>query len=474
MKTAVFTIASKNYFAQVKTLMSSLREHQPSWGRYVVLVDDCNEQERGLIADEGMYCLILARDLPIKDVEKMFFRYTILELNTAVKPWGFEKLFYDNRYDYDAVVYMDPDICVYGPMSEIDTYMKEEGTIVLTPHITRPLEDDKKPTELNIMQGGVYNLGFIAVSKGEQTPGYVKWWQNKLEYDCVVDLPRGLFVDQKWMDLVPSLFDHVVIFKHLGYNAAYWNLSTRTCKKQDGRFYFDNDPLVFFHFSGFDPTNLRPFSKHQDRFTIDTVGDVKELAEDYAKRVLNFNYKELRKLRYDYNYFNDETKIIDAMRAVYNKSDDLIEKGGCNPFADSDVFNTFIEAQNKNIILTEIMDEIWASREDLKAVFPSYKGGNNLAFAKWFVDSAKREYDLDEKYINPVKEKINAFISSCDTEKNVSPKAVKKKRFALLLLKIAFKIKPFLGRICPAGLKIKLKKVYVRFLQNTYDNHDHV
>ena len=38
----------------------------------------------------------------------------------------------------------------------------------------------------------------------------------KAHRDCVVDLNRGLFVDQKWMDLVPGLFDGVYVQRHEG------------------------------------------------------------------------------------------------------------------------------------------------------------------------------------------------------------------------------------------------------------------
>ncbi len=35
------------------------------------------------------------------------------------------------------------------------------------------------------------------------------------------------FTDQRWCDLVPSLFDRVHIERDPGYNVASWNLSTR-------------------------------------------------------------------------------------------------------------------------------------------------------------------------------------------------------------------------------------------------------
>jgi hypothetical protein len=489
-KTAVFTIASKNYFAQVKTLMASLKQYQPEWDRYVVLVDELEEEYRGLIIDTTLYTLISARELPIPSPYKMFFRYTILELNTAVKPWGFEKLLMQDGYD--AVIYLDPDIVAYRDMHELDKLMETDGAIVLTPHITAPIWDDKKPGELNILQGGVYNLGFIAVSKGVQTAEYIRWWESKLEYDCVVDLPRGLFVDQKWMEYVPAMFDNVVIFKHQGYNVAYWNLYNRKCEKNGETYYFNGDPLVFFHFSGFDPTYIKPFSKHQDRFTIDTVGAVRDIAAVYAEKVISYGYKEIKDLPYAYDKFCDGTKIIDSMRRIYNSSPKLKEKLGENPFMHPDLFIEVDTSRGTGIIMSPIMEDIWNHRPDLQEAFGLYKTVHNLAYANWFVDSMEREYGLDKKFIAPIKARLEEVLSqknNCKSYNGTTGNASGEiqgtenggnrsvlentasysgKRLKKLLLKTAFFAKPFLSKVCPKCLKDKLKRQYVKLLEDTY------
>ena len=39
-KVGVFTIASKNYLPHVRVLFSSLKEHHPDFGRYLILCDE--------------------------------------------------------------------------------------------------------------------------------------------------------------------------------------------------------------------------------------------------------------------------------------------------------------------------------------------------------------------------------------------------------------------------------------------------
>ncbi len=42
-----------------------------------------------------------------------------------------------------------------------------------------------------------------------------------------IDLKKGLFVDQIWINFVPLFFKKVRIFLHHEYNVAYWNLHER-------------------------------------------------------------------------------------------------------------------------------------------------------------------------------------------------------------------------------------------------------
>ena len=49
-------------------------------------------------------------------------------------------------------------------------------------------------------------------------------------------MPVGLFVDQRWCDHVPALFDKVKVVRDPGYNVASWNLSTCTVAvRKDGQ-----------------------------------------------------------------------------------------------------------------------------------------------------------------------------------------------------------------------------------------------
>ena len=212
--------------------------------------------------------------LALPDGDDFLFQYNVLELNTAVKPWALQHLL---ERGHEQVFYIDPDIQIHQPLREVQELLSQGADIVLTPHLLTPMTDEGHPSELDIRRAGTYNLGFCAVRDTPNTRRYLSWWQGKLRRNCVVDHDRGVFVDQSWVDLAPGLFDNVAILRHPGYNAAYWNLAQReahaTTPIQPAPGVVNGQPLVFFHFSGLNPLDPHKLSKHQSRFTLDTVGD---------------------------------------------------------------------------------------------------------------------------------------------------------------------------------------------------------
>ena len=221
MKIAACTIIAKNYLPFARVLMSSLRVSSPGVLPIVILVDHIDGFFDPARED---FDLVLSEALPIPDSLWFHFKYTTLELSTAVKPFALEYIF--ERYSVDQVLYFDPDIAVYSDLDVLTAALRH-SSVILTPHLTSPLMDGRRPTDLDILRSGSYNLGFIGISRCAEAARFLQWWKTRLYDQCVVDLPRGLFVDQRWIDLVPGLFSDVGILRNPGLNVAYWNLSHR-------------------------------------------------------------------------------------------------------------------------------------------------------------------------------------------------------------------------------------------------------
>lgn len=391
MRTAVFTIASSNYFALVKTLMESLENSNPEYERYVAVADVITDEIQN---EAKSFNLLSIEDLELPEEKKMLFRYDVLELNTAIKPFVFRTIF--NKLGFDRVIYFDPDIYVYKGLSVLETIFNEGYEIVLTPHLTTIYDDsDGIPNDLDILKSGVYNLGFLALSKSLNTMNLVHWWMKKLEFQCVASFKDGLFVDQKWMDIVPGMFEHVYILKDAGYNVAYWNLTHRKAELiEKNELLFNGQPLTFFHFSGLNPKDINSISKYQNRFDLNSLNELKGLFEVYAGKVLSNGYDYYRTFKYAYNYFCDGNYISELFRKIYRKDEKLIQECGGNPFDAESVFY-----HNRIRIISMMLELIWYEREEIRMIHPTV---NSEEYVGWFLNTACREYGLSSEFLEGV------------------------------------------------------------------------
>ena len=399
-KTCYFTIVSNNYRHFARTLVASVHAHSPEVDAFVAICDD--PLPGGDPRDA--YAEISIRELGLPKFDRFTFQYTILELNTAIKPWVIETLF---DRGYERVIYFDPDIKVYGSVAPILARL-EHADIVLTPHLTDRLDDGKHPSEIAILQSGSYNLGFIALRRSDETRRFVAWWQSKLLRDCVVDIARGLFTDQKWIDLVPGMFGGVAVERDPGWNVAYWNLNHRHVVQNDGTFSVNGQPLLFFHFSGFVP-GARLLSKHQDRFTMEGLPPaVRALADQYAMDLRDSGEEDCRQVPYAFGRLLQGQPIPDVMRRCYREgfSWDAPHPGLWTAEGQAfliDWVNGPSPGHRSAPWLTHMAATLYRTRPDLQAVFPDVTGAHGPGYAKWFVEHAETQAGFDEIFIAPVR-----------------------------------------------------------------------
>ncbi len=303
---AAITIISKNYCAFGLTLCRSYLKHHPGSKFFVII---CDKDSENLCQDKvknagGIPILLDELLIPQKEIIKI--RYSILELNTAIKPFALE---YCLKQDLNikAIAYIDPDIKIFNFLLEVwNSLIINSYEVCLTPHILNPINDDNHPSELSILQSGTYNLGFIGLRRSNFCMNFLSWWQQRLYLDCVVDIPRGLFTDQKWIDLIPGFCEKCFIIKDYTYNVAYWNLHERKISQIDDIFHVNNKPLAFFHFSGFNPKK-DIISKHQNRFNFRERPDLVDIFKNYKESLFENFYEEA--INYEYSFSKLEKKI---------------------------------------------------------------------------------------------------------------------------------------------------------------------
>jgi glycosyltransferase involved in cell wall biosynthesis len=394
-KTALFTITSKNYVSYARTVLNSVAKLHPEYALFLCLAD---EPGNGFDMDGEPFMIVPSSALDIPCFLDMTVRYDVLEFNTAVKPFMFQWL-YDST-EVDNVIYFDPDLHLYQRLDDLTAELDKGAAAVLTPHLCGPLvRDGCLPDDQSMLQAGVFNLGFIATRRSEESRSFIDWWGEKLRTGARVDLAKGLFTDQKWCDLAPCFMPNLKVLHDPGYNAAYWNLAQRELTlDDDGKCLVNGRPLVFFHFSGINPTKIEQVSKHQNRFKWEDLNKVCQgLFTEYAKTLLANDWEGALKFPYAYDKidgfevpgimrstfaaFNPEPRTFSSRREAKQY---LLEI--CNRPAEG--------LQIEKHDLSELMVQIYRLRPDLQEAFSLRSKEGRVGFRKWFAESARHEYRL--------------------------------------------------------------------------------
>jgi len=211
-------------------------------------VVDAND---AVISSVGMTVLRLDELLP-KSHRSGMHRYSGDNLRWACKPLLINELL---ERGYDQVLYFDNDIRLYD---SIDVLIEQlmSHSLALTPHWYLSDPTDKQYWLEASFRIGLYNAGFFGASVTGKSA--VQWWAACCEYNVKKSISRGLFDDQRYLDLLPILFDKVHIIKHKGCNVAGWNIQNCPRSLEDGQLRLDGKwPLVFIHFNAFTIRKIR-------------------------------------------------------------------------------------------------------------------------------------------------------------------------------------------------------------------------
>jgi glycosyltransferase involved in cell wall biosynthesis len=393
---AVCTIVAKNYLALAKTLGQSLHRFHPEIDFRISIVDLL--QERLDAAETGKFLV----DPPVDYMDrallnKMAYGYEITEFNTSVKPFYVEYLF---NQGYEKVIYLDPDIWVMQPLDAIFTSL-DADPIVLTPHLLDPIPFDQcVPNELSILQSGAYNLGFLGVRRSPLVERFLTWWQERLAEYCIIAPERGIFVDQKWVDLVPGMFGGVTALRDRGYNVAYWNLNARQITYRDGEYWIDQDRLKFFHFSGFNADKPQNLSKHQDRIKPKQRPALDQLLSEYAQALKANGHERYKQWPYGYGRFSNQQPFDDTARSLLKRAAEaglvFTDPANADPVPGEPASSqgpSFYQWLNQPVpgaqptrngeVLTHYLLGFYQRRPDLQAAYPDLLSQHCDGFLSW-------------------------------------------------------------------------------------------
>ncbi|MCF8365877.1 MAG: hypothetical protein K9H16_08850 [Bacteroidales bacterium] len=277
-----FTTATINYLPRAFTLASSFLRYNPAYDFHIFLIDPYNEKVEPFLHDKIRYLSI--EDMHLKELQGLTKNLSISEISFSLKPILCEYLLRQHP-EAEYVLYFDGDICFYHQMDRVEELF-ETCDLILTPHFTHPVDDDKTPTELDILRTGLYNMGFAGFRNTPNVFEILAWWKNRVLQFGLENHDLGLSADQMWMSLAPLFFNKAGLLDHPGCNFAYWNIHERRLTINENRLLVNNEyPLIFVHFADFDP-NHPEFFTNPENFNRTSPGEnlaLDKLCEDYAE-----------------------------------------------------------------------------------------------------------------------------------------------------------------------------------------------
>lgn len=325
-KLHIFTCAACNYIPKVRLLFRSLRQHHPEAVLHLALADELPE---GIdLSAEPFDCVMNPSELDIPGWRGWVFCHEIVELATAIKPFYLLKLL--ERDDCGQVLYLDPDMVVFSRLDDILAALAEHS-VALTPHLTEPevTVEGVIDHEISVLKHGVFNLGFVGVANREAGRRFARWWGDRLYHFCRAETHNGLFTDQKWIDLVPALFDDYVVLRSPRFNVATWNLRTRPITWSPATGYeVAGSPLGFYHFTGFDSGAHRLML---GKYGADSP-DANRLVNWYAGEEQKLKGDPLSSVPWRFGVYSDGARISKVERFVYRERVDL-QRAFPNPFS---------------------------------------------------------------------------------------------------------------------------------------------
>jgi glycosyltransferase involved in cell wall biosynthesis len=392
---AACTIVAHNYLPLARVLARSFVDQHPT-ATFLVAVIDHSLLTRTL--DEGFFEVMSITDIDFGEegFEDMATAYDVTEFATAIKPFLLRQLL----DAYDCVLYLDPDIHVYAPLTPIVEATMVHG-ISLTPHCLEPMaHDGMGPTEAEIMAAGIYNLGYIGVS-GAGRP-FLDWWATRLRRGALNDPSNQMFTDQRWVDLAIPVYSPY-IERSPTYNVAYWNIDQRMLWIKGRVPMIDDEPLRFFHFSGYEPNTphwLCKYQVHAPRTLLSEHASLATLCTEYGAALEAAGYGQPGLHAYGWGQAFPQLSMTKAMRRMFHgelvKSDvnSAVERPP-SPFKahGAKLFRDWLCAvpQSGSLPLPRFLQLIWHAREDIRAQFPEALGGDMTRLLCWLQRSIEPE-----------------------------------------------------------------------------------
>lgn len=306
----VFTVITRNYLHQARTLMESVAEHVPDAARRVVLID----RPEGFFRPEAeRFEILFADEMGVANFRGKAFALDGAGICCLIKAIAALHLLQDPGTD--RLLYLDGDTLLYRTPAEL--LAAAAAPLVFTPHFLAPAPTGRFPGDLELLQTGLLNAGLFTARNCEEARRMLRWWVANLEQPG--RLRAEWAYDQAWLNLAQGYFPELGVLRDPGYNVAYWNLPERALSGTPASGVRVNGatPLTLFHYSFLDPAHPTWLAKRGCTQVPAPDATVLALIEDYLARLSRNGLAECGGWTYGFGQFRDGKPITDEHRQYY-------------------------------------------------------------------------------------------------------------------------------------------------------------
>ncbi len=249
-KEVICTIITGNYGHYAMALHDSLLTYNKKM-HFAIFISEGELNEKVKTEITKRKNIIVYDDDDFTDIEVAEqLRHKYKTSNNDAYRWGMKPIFliYLLGMTYERAIYVDSDIYFFNDYSFLFKQL-EQCSILLSPHwrCSDPTKDIEN-FKLNFLDG-IYNGGFIGSSKSGKNA--LLYWAKLCFFKCEVNRNEGFYVDQRYLDILPTRFESVDYIRHKGCNLAYWNqVDCKRTLNPDGVVLINEiEPIVFIHFT---------------------------------------------------------------------------------------------------------------------------------------------------------------------------------------------------------------------------------
>ncbi|CAB4921419.1 unannotated protein [freshwater metagenome] len=284
---AITTVSTSSHLSRVRVLAQSLLRHHPELSLSVLLVDE--PAGRFDPADQP-FDVIRLEDVEHRDLLAQVGAHRAAgDCANSMKAALLEHVLAGGCW---AAIHLDTDMLVTGRLDPLIAAL-DGGSVVLTPHLlTSPRGLAARSVLQAVQVAGVMNGGVVGVRGDARGRAFLGWWGDRLAVCCTADPARGVFHDQRWLDLAPGLLEGVAILDDPGTNVAFWNLTERPLTRHDGELRAGGVPCRLLHLSGYDPGRPHLVSVHMPDLTTDVAGLLGEITAQYREALVDAGWEE--------------------------------------------------------------------------------------------------------------------------------------------------------------------------------------